>query len=461
MPHAPRDFYTMKYFSIRFQLVLVSILLLITLGMVVFLLNRFNSRWDFTREKIYSLSPSTLKLLDIMKEGKLEVLAFYPHDDPARSNFEVFLKEMKLHHPAFSYQFYDPDRVPRMANQLNIKDFYTILIRYDNQTERIVGPTEENITNALLRLSNPKKFGICFVTGHAEASLAGQDRNGLSSFKQALENNNYAINEILLARDKIPTQCSVVIVAGPHRDMDADELNLLNGAFEEGKGIFFMIDPMDLGTGKTFTDYMKGLGVVLGEDVIVDKMSRMAGGDFLMPLVGQYLAEHPITADFDKPTLFPVARSVQPSTESPKSLEVDPLALTGSGSWAETDLANLEKGEAAFESETDLSGPISLAVAIQTQSDPKGGRWVIVGDSDFIVNAYLNLSGNADLALNIVRWLTKDDRFINIQPRQPQFKPLILSKQQRMILFAATLGALPCFFLIVGSIYLILRKRPA
>ena len=74
----------MKRILIRFQLVFVSIILLATLTMVMALVKNNNSRWDATKEKMYSLSDSTAKLLSNMSGSPIEVLAFYPHDDPGR-----------------------------------------------------------------------------------------------------------------------------------------------------------------------------------------------------------------------------------------------------------------------------------------------------------------------------------------------------------------------------------------
>ncbi len=447
---------------IRFQLILVSVLLLVTFALLMIMTSQNNYRWDFTKEKIYSLSPSTLKLLEKMQAEPIDVLAFFPHEDSARGSFEVFLKEFKMHHPHFTYHFYDPDRVPKLAKEYEVKDFYTVVIRFAGRTEKVVGPSEENFANALLKLLNPKQFGVCFVTGHGEAALHSKDRNGLKILRQILEDNHYRIEEIILNRDHIPPFCQVVVVPGPHRDLDFDELDDLKKGFSEGRGIFFMIYPMDPGTGASFRNFMKEFGVVLGEDVLVDKMSRVEGGDFLVPLVKQYFPKHPITEHFDKPTFFPVARSVQPSIDGPKDVDVFPLAMTSQESWAERDLKTLEKGEATFESKTDLIGPIPMTVAVEKTASVKtaiSGRMVVVGDSDFLANAYIGLSGNMDFALNIVQWLARDDRFIEVRPRQVAFDPLFLEQHQKLMMLLIAIVGLPLFPLLAGSLFLMMRRK--
>lgn len=449
----------MKHFVIRTQLLFVSIILLVTFGMMMAIVMRYNSRWDLTKEKVYSLSEPTLKLLEKLDGSKVKVTAFYPKDDPARDHFEVFLKECQLQHSGFQYFFFDPDRVPSLTKQYSVKELYTVIIEYDGRQERIVFPTEETFSNALLRLANPKQYEVCFVQGHGEAQLDQDNRSGYRLFKEELISRNYLVHEIILARDKVPDACNVVTVAGPHRDLDPDEFGYLKKAFLDGKGVFFLIDPMDPGAGASFRKFLDDFGIVLGEDVLVDKMSRMVGGDFLVPLVNKYVIDHLITNNFEKPTFFPVARSVQPSSKDIPGLETVPLALTGSGSWAEVNLEGLEKGEAVFEAETDLSGPIPIAVAVEeTEDSEKGGRLVTIGDSDFLTNAYVDLSGNRDFALNAIQWLAKDDRFISIHTDEIEFQPLFLTSEQRVILIAVSVAALPILFFVLGLIRMTIRK---
>ncbi|MBI3313373.1 MAG: GldG family protein [Candidatus Omnitrophica bacterium] len=464
----------MKRFFIRTQILFVSLILLLTFLMMMAMASRFNQRWDLTREKVYSLSGPTVKLLGELATGALEVLAFYPQEDPARKDFEIFLKECAIKHPDFKYRFYDPDRVPRLARELKVKDIYTVILRFQGRQEVIVRPDEENFSTALLRLAHPKNIQICFVTGHDEAGLAHEDRNGLRFFRDSLERNNYTVHEIILSRDQVPAPCQVIVVPGPHREFDQGEWEALKRAFGEGKGIFFLIDPMDPGAGLAFNQFIQDFGVTLGSDVIVDKMSRMVGGDFLVPLINQYVSEHPITADFQSTTFFPVARSVHPSTELRPGLEVVPLAFTSTESWAESDLKSLETGNAAFEVGGDIPGPICVAVAVEAVSQrpaapaPQplsigpgevGGRMVVVGDSDFITNAYLDLSGNELLAMEIIHWLSKDTRSVTLDVRVPEFKPLILRKKQLFTLVSLVTFGFPLFFFTIGSLYLYGRNK--
>jgi len=454
----------MRYFLIRTQLLFVSLILFLTFVLMMAIVTRSNHRWDMTEEKIFSLSEPTLQILKGMQGAPIEVRAFYPQEDPARKEFERFLKQVAQAHPRLKYNFYDPDRVPKMAKEQHIKDLYTIVIRFQDRQERIVRPTEESFANALLRLANPRVLDLCFTTGHDEASISHEDRSGYKMLRDVLEYNNYALHDLILSRDNVPLRCQVVVVAGPHRDLEPKEYEVLRRFFASGKGIFFLIDPMDPGTGQSFAHFLREFGITLGQDVIVDKVSRMVGGDFLVPLVNQYLTDHPVTKQFKMTTFFPVARTVQPSSEVTPGVEALPLLFTGSGSWAETDLASLERGEASFQAESDLSGPLPLAVAVQgldAQNQPAGGRMIAVGDSDFLTNAYVNLSGNEDLALAMIHWLSKDERSVTIPPRFEKYAPLFMTAQQQVVVVGIAVAGIPGFFLLMGILKIYFRQKNA
>jgi hypothetical protein len=87
------------------------------------------------------------------------------------------------------------------------------------------------------------------------------------------------------------------------------------------------------------------------------------------------------------------------------------------------------------------------------------GRMVVVGDGDFLTNGYLELSGNKEFGLNMVRWLAADDRFMDVKRPELRFKPLLLDVPRRTQLLALLLGAYPLVFFIFGGTYLVIRSR--
>jgi len=236
------------------------------------------------------------------------------------------------------------------------------------------------------------------------------------------------------------------------------ELDLLQKYPETGKGLFILIDPMDPGTGKSYNELAKSFGLKLGDDVIVDKVSRVFGGDYLVPLITKY-AHHPITEKFRVATFLPIARTVRKASEAPLGIKVTELAFTSAGSWAETNLKMLENGEAELNPDQDLVGPVPVAAVVELQEGIKGSRVAVVGDSDFVTNTHLRVSGNKDFALNILQWLVRDDRWIAIRAREPRFEPLFLPINQSAGVAAFAIGGIPFTALFAGSVGIWVRRR--
>ncbi len=447
----------MKQLWYRFQLLLITLLFTASIVLVYLAIRKIDWHYDLTHEKIHSLPEETVRVLGELAAKPLEIIAFYPKDDPSREALTIFLKQCQSAHPRFQFNLYDPVRRPKLAEEYGVEQNYTTIIRSGKQEERIYNFTEESFTNALFRLAHPRKLDVCFVTGHQELNIKSNERNGAVTFVKNIQNGEISIHSIVLARDGIPDSCNVTVMAGPHTEPAPDEFEKLRKAFEKGRSLVFLIDPMDLGVGRKFIDFFKTFGVAVGENVLVDKASRVVGGDFLMPSIMTY-SKHESMKRMRDPTFFPVARTVQPSTDIPADLEISPLAMTNNSSWAESDLVLLEDGKASFDVKHDIAGPLPLAVAVEKRGT-NGGRMIIVGDSDFFTNGYLGISQNLDFAAEILKWAGRDSRFIHVRPRRSPFKPLLLKEYQRQGLLVLILGMYPLALFIPIGIYLFIRSR--
>lgn len=447
---------------IRFEVLVVSLVLLATFVMLASLVIKHNRRWDLTQEKIYSFSNQTVEILKQMRGAPIEILAFYPSRDENKTDLEVFLKEAAIIQGQLNYHFYDPQKQPALARDLKVRDIYTMLLRYQGREERTVLPDEENFATALLRLKNPKEINVCMITGHGEAQIGDVSEKGISRLTETLSDRNLQVQEVLLAAQGIPPSCRVVVIAGPQKSWGKDELELVRKYYVQGGGVFFMIDPTDKDSVPSFSDFFRSLGVRLASNVIVDKMSRAVGGDFLVPFVNQYHPEHSLTAGFREPTFFPVARTVEPLDETGV---VIPVAFSGSNSWAESNLRQLEQGEAVFELEFDTPGPLPIAAALSpVQGSPESaaqGRMVVMGDSDFLTNAYIDLSANRMLALRAIDWLADDERVVRLEEDEQSFVPFTLTQPQRFGLFMALVVMMPLIFLTAGIVGIIWRRTRA
>ena len=76
---------------------------------------------------------------------------------------------------------------------------------------------------------------------------------------------------------------------------------------EKGGAVMMLVDPKSKHGMEAF---LKNWGVELGDNIVIDPMSKLFGGDYAAPVVNQYSA-HDITSEFVLPTIFPIIQSVK------------------------------------------------------------------------------------------------------------------------------------------------------
>src|SRR5712691_4207258 len=409
-PAAPRrtlrqafNWRTLKYGSHA------SLFTVIVLAVVCILYNlamQHNQRFDVTQTKRFTLAEQSIKLLQGL-QYPIKVIGFYSLPERDRETFTDLVKQYTQHTDKLSYEVIDPDRQPALAKQYDITAYNTVVVEGNGKKEKIFRVEEAALTNAILKVTRNTKKVVYFVTGHGEPALTDSERNGYSVTKQALEDQNYTVQELVLARQsQVPDDAAVVIVAGPRRDLLESETEALSAFLGRGGHLFVMIDP---DTVPGFVVFVKRYGIEVGNDVVIETnpLGRLVGGDYLMPVVMTY-ERHAITKELGNVmTMFPVVRSVQVAKELPPGITAQGLALTSAESWAETDFKALQEGRTAFDADSDRRGPISIAAvatitpdktgtsaptaAASEQPDkektPRAARLVVFGDSEFANNS--------------------------------------------------------------------------
>jgi hypothetical protein len=164
---------------------------------------------------------------------------------------------------------------------------------------------------------------------------------------------------------EIPEDASLVVVAAPEKRFSLRR-------WKPSRSISTRRKPSHL--SRTFRGWRaqgvpESYGIQTSGDIVVDKMSRVMGGDYLIPMVANY-GVHEITKDFRLTSFFPLARSIEAGSEKKKGVTVTVLAFTSPESWAETDRIALDQGRVALDNR-DRSGPLSLAVVAELEPPRK------------------------------------------------------------------------------------------
>jgi ABC-type uncharacterized transport system involved in gliding motility auxiliary subunit len=427
-------------------------------GIVViinFLAARHSVRWDFSENQNYTLSPETHRILRNLGKD-VTITVFTREKDPGFQSYKERLDSYRQASSKLTVQFVDPERQPKVAQNYGINRTDTAVFEGGGQSVRIMSPSEVEITGALLRVSKDTKKRIVFLEGHGERSIEDKDRGGLAIAKEALAKQGYEVGTLtLLQETAVPDNTQVLIIAGPRRPITKEEKDRLHTYVTKGGHLLLLIDP---DTQANLDDLLAQWGLELGRGVLVDLQDRLAAGDLTHLLVRTF-TEHEITRDLTSAVLFPLSRHVKFLEDAGKDWDYVPLARTSPRSWAETDLKGRVVG---YNEKEDIQGPLPLAASLVPKKAPEEGKprpaIVIVGNSSFASNGFLNFPGNSDFLLHAVGWLAEDRDLISISPKEPANRPFVPNPLQERILLYVQVIFLPATMLFVG-IFVWRRRR--
>lgn len=447
---------------------------LIVLGILVavnYLSARRNVRWDLTENKQYSLSEQSVKLL----QGLTAPVKFTVFDQEV--NFDRFrprLESYSYNSNQVQVEYVDADKRPVQTRQYNVDTYGTVVIEYMGRTERVTSDSEQDITNALIKLLNPQQRKVYFLSGHGEKDPADTERSGYSSISDLLKRDNYEFDKLVLAQtNEIPADATVLVVAGPTTDLLEQEVPLLGEYLSKRNGkLLVLLDPPDNLKQPTTMPRLAGLlkewGIAVSDSVVVDLSGRTSVAT--VPVSAPPYPTHAITENFGLITMFPLVRAVIPASDAPENRSGQTFVQTAARSWAETNMASLEDPESlAPEPENgDLTGPVSIGVATAMPApeapEPTPAstekpaddaprpetRVAAIGDSDFAANAYLGIEGNRDLFMNTVNWLAQQQNLIAIRPREASERRLTLTANAQTGLFWISIFVIPAAVLGAG-----------
>lgn len=455
-----------------------AVLLVLALAVVITLLSeRHYLRWDVTASGEHTLSEKTLQVLETVTEP-VHIKAFSREGHPDADQVERLLGAYHYEVPGITFELVDPERNPAVTRRYNVRSLNTLILEGYGRTQTVKIADEEHITNGLIRLTKSEERVCYWVTGHGERAFQGGEAGALTPLQEDLGDENYRFEELLLMKRDIPEDATVVVLAAPEKPLFPEEVNSLRRYVNQGGRLVVFLEPFQDGG---LTDFLRDYGILVAQDIIVDKMSRVMGGDFLLPMVAEYGA-HEITRDFKLTSFFEIARTVEISEETVPHVTPTVLALTSPESWAETDRDALDEGRVGYEASSERKGPLSLAAISELEPPlpkPEGetdagagepepesrpgeitgeGKLVVFGDADFASNKFYHTSGNADFITNTMNYLAGREDLITIQEKHRDVDALMLNREQGMVLFWIPVVGIPLCVVVLGGI-VFLRRR--
>ena len=447
----------------KFVQILLALTLLVGINALA---SRHYWRQDISRHGAFSLSPETLAYLHALKEP-VNVVVTIPDDDSNNksgqqqellhryvSNLLTEYREAAKHgtQEMFTLEFVDPFKNPRRAEELariyHI-DQTNVIIFSSGKRQRVITPSEilefkdlkpvafkgeQAFTSALLETSSAKTPVIYFTTGHAEMALDNVTPNrGLSLVAQELRARNLETKPLDLSKGEVPEDAEMIVIADPQGQFMPQETERLRTYLSDRAGRLAVF--MSAGRQTGLDELLARWGIHSADMMVVEINKDYVDG------AGGYLirsfAEHPITSILRMNNAPLVTSQARPIIAG--KLAVEPgtrlatLMASSATSWA--DRGWRTESEVVMNMDTDIPGPVPLAVLAQTGTTSStgisvpGSRILVAGTGDIIANNRITVFGNQAFFFSLVNWMLDREQVIAIAPRQIDRYQLPLSRE--------------------------------
>jgi ABC-type uncharacterized transport system involved in gliding motility auxiliary subunit len=438
---------------------------LLTVATILVVLNiladRYNKSYDSTANKRYSLSEQTKKIVKGLKQPA--TITYYDQSTrfaQAQDQLDPYANLSSQVH----VEYLDPDKKPELARAAGVKAYGTTIVQIGDRKEEAKGLTEDAITGAFIRDLKTNTRTICFVEGSGEHQITDTQRNGYSRMKELLGKDEYEAKSVnLVVKAEVPSECTVLVLAGPDADYQQPEVEAIKKYVEDGgRGLFMLDPPLNIGhseiaENQALNKVLEEWGVTPQRNLILDlnPIGQIAGLGPQVALVTSYDA-HAIVNDMSRRvTGFPLARSLEIKNGAKTAVQ---RLFRSSDSSLATNRLNSPQINPSDPQNTKGALPIAAAGTYNTGKEKSQGRFVVIGSSAWAANSFIGFNGNRDLALNAINWLASDEDLISIRPKDRDDRRITLTRAQMNWVRITSQSLLP-IFVVVGGLSVWWRRR--
>lgn len=459
------DFFTMKTTKLGMNMGLILVITLLFLIVINFLGARHYQTFDFSLNKVNSISEQSKKILNSL-EGELTVKFFYKNGaERVEENKKLFRELVKQYEDIstkIKFEFVEINERPRLALDYGAnKGSGEAFIEYKGSKNRVENYSEQDFTNAIIKVTRKHKKTIYFLEGHGERSLTDEkSETSLFGFKQLLEKNSYTVKTINLTSTlTVPEDATALVIAGPTQQLQVSEVISIEDYLNAGHSLLLMLDEKEtFGLGSL----IRKMGVELDSNYVYNVFDSPLGqvvNAQAATVAVDYSPNDEITKVFtnNQMTVFRNPHSLNILSTSNR-IKTEVIVKTPQNAVALKEL----------DSKDYVGEPRAFNLAVSSKgkltASSKDFAAVIISDADFVGNALLYQNLNRDLALNAISSLTKELDLISISPKEPLATKMTVSPPEftRFFNFALIGLFIPLpFVLMIISLVLWYRRRHA
>jgi len=432
---------------------------LLTVALCFFLLwlNSLNNwQTDWTAGSRNTINQSSIELLQSM-DGPVTLHAYFDSNSQSRQQVTRFVDKYIRFKKDISLEFVDNQLSSDQLIALGFSQLGELKIAYADKQTFINRLNEQEMTSALFNVARKEDTWVAVIQGHGERDPLDAGNNGLSKVVNELNKTGIKVQTInLLSLPIIPDNTKVLIIAGARNAYLGGELKIIEEFLNNGGNLLWLRDPS---TQNYFTSLDDLLGLSLVPGVIIDantKLRILLGIKHAAVIPVTEFHKHSITEQLKTHLLFPFSSAITPLENS--GWEIKTLFKSLDRSWSEVGEINTDKLK--YQQDLgDTQGPLTIGISQSRVIDQKQQRVVVIGDSDFMANGYIGYGANFELSLNILNWLTEDDKLLSITHQAAPDQSLELEDKDVTFIALILLLFVPSLLIGTGLVIRWLRHK--
>ncbi len=437
---------------------------------------------DLTKEKTFTLTDeSKEQVAKLPSEDKVQIYMF---DYSENDSIVDLTKQYSRANENISVEIIDTSERPDLVSEYQIiEDSYMIavicgdkhkvigyndLFSYDYNTGKTTDIAEQRLTNTIISVSSlGQTIPIYILTGHDEYSMS----TVFLSLSNDLNMENYELKELdLLIEERVPENCSTLIIASPAKDFTELEANKIKDYINAGGNILWMndIDPIN---SKEPTPNIQSIldlyGVTINKDGAVFEQDTtrilMNTPDMIFPYVESsdiLTTESVLLVDTGKLTF------VDNDKLSELNVTKTDLLSTSTKSFYRTDFSQGNQGGPTDKEEK--GGFVVGALLSKEIGEDKTSNLIVYANNAFATDVPITIGNarysvvqmynNMDAVLNSIAYLAKVEDKITIRKDTREVTSYTATQSQHSIV-VAVISIVPSAIIIIGIIVWALRRR--
>lgn len=438
---------------------------------VFLLVRRHDVRMDLSAQKRHTLAETTENYLGVLKKD-VEIVVFDVTREPYR-----LVDRLTQETPRVTWSIHNPRSDPEFTRQFGgVVPEGTVFIQHGEKQKRISVDeiSESALVSGIVEVTREEDVNIYFLEGHGELAFElpkgakPEEIPSLSAFKNFLATRAMNVASFNLAEQGyIPEDASLLVLAGPARDLLDVERRAIETYLREGGSLLAMVDLPQTSVSVDYSNLdsiLRRRGIADDELVIADyRGQKTQGNPFMVPLV-TYNAQHPIGEPMVRAAAeiqLPLVRAFTPIEPAPREFRISPIVESSPESWTQsfTEVFVARNQPQLKPPTEDKMKPQAIGWAIERQGEG-GERIVVYGSSLLVMDGYVNVYDTAArLMLNSVNWLVKQDDLVSVPPKIIPGTPLVLTNAELQLILIVIVMAFPMTLLFGGTVYARLLRR--